>query len=243
MKYLIGIDDTDNLDSRGTGWLARELGRRLEETGHSALHMITRHQLLVDEAIPYTSHNSSACLLVESERSEEIIAFTRSFLISESADGSDAGLCVASWDAVPPGVISWGHKAKKVILTAHDAMMLSSGNKIFLEGLTGTKLGVIGALAAVGLRKGGNDGRILWLPGLRDLQGFSTPARLKNENKIDRVLRVSGALLSLQEKIALGEWVRPVMEDHQSTLFVEEYEGGNCKYRTASKDFIKGISE
>ena len=33
MKILIGVDDTDNLESRGTGFYSREMGRLLTENG------------------------------------------------------------------------------------------------------------------------------------------------------------------------------------------------------------------
>ena len=62
IDLLIGIDDTDNLDTRGTGYRARTLAQGLVDAGLAAVHGITRHQLLVDPRIPYTSHNSSACL-------------------------------------------------------------------------------------------------------------------------------------------------------------------------------------
>ncbi|WP_041355139.1 hypothetical protein [Nitrosococcus halophilus] len=60
-RYFIGIDDTDNRESRGTGYRARTLGAQLEEKGLAILEGVTRHQLLVSPAIPYTSHNSAAC--------------------------------------------------------------------------------------------------------------------------------------------------------------------------------------
>ena len=71
MYYYIGIDDTDNLESRGTGHRARQLGTGLQNAGIARLISITRHQLLVHKDIPYTSHNSSACLLIECEPSGE----------------------------------------------------------------------------------------------------------------------------------------------------------------------------
>ncbi len=243
MILLIGIDDTDNLESRGTGWLARELGRLLNEKGIARLLMVTRHQLLVNPAIPYTSHNSSASLRVEASGNEPVIDFARDFLLHNSATGSDAGLCVCAEDAVPDEIIAWGSSAKKEVLIKETAHQLAHTRNIFLEGLTGTRIGVIGALAAVGLRKGGNDGRILWLPGLRSVQGISTPARLKAEVSIEQVLTCEGKSIPLSAEIELGEWVRPVMRNKLSTLFVEENQHGNTTYRTASKDFIKRISE
>jgi len=102
MQYYIGIDDTDNLESRGTGYRARQLGTMLEEAGIARLICITRHQLLVHKDIPYTSHNSSACLLMDCEpgKEAELTTFCRDFLLRESAPGSDAGLCIASKTAI-----------------------------------------------------------------------------------------------------------------------------------------------
>jgi hypothetical protein len=243
MKILLGIDDTDNLESRGTGWRARELGRTLEAAGIARLLMVTRHQLLVHADIPYTSHNSSASLLVEAGQIGTVIEFAREFLLADSAEGSDAGLCVAPYDQVGPDVILWGNRAKREVLTKADAETLAAKSGIHLEGLTGTRIGVIGSLAAVGLRREGNDGRILWCPGLRELSGITTPEELMKRNNIQRVLTTDGASVSLQSRIELGEWVRPVMKDNFSTLFVEEHPDGNKRYRIAEKNFIKRISE
>ena len=64
MRVYIGFDDTDVKDAdRGTGKLARWFERELPEECH--VWGVVRQQLLVDEAIPYTSHNSSACVVVE----------------------------------------------------------------------------------------------------------------------------------------------------------------------------------
>ena len=82
-KWLIGIDDTDNLESRGTGHLARQLARLLE-SAISGLRIgsITRHQLLVDPRIPYTSHNSSACVQAEFDENcrADVISIASHFL-------------------------------------------------------------------------------------------------------------------------------------------------------------------
>ena len=59
MRLLICIDDTDNLDSKGTGAIAEELRDLIAERGWGTCGDITQHQLLLHEDIPYTSHNSS----------------------------------------------------------------------------------------------------------------------------------------------------------------------------------------
>ena len=44
----IGIDDTDNLETRGTGFRARQLIERLQECRLGEGIGVTRHQLLFD---------------------------------------------------------------------------------------------------------------------------------------------------------------------------------------------------
>ena len=60
-------------------------------------------------------------------------------------------------------------------------------------GLTGTGGGIIGSLAAVGLRAAGEDGRFLWLPGLRELEGVHAAQALAELAGIEAIETVSGA--------------------------------------------------
>ena len=64
MKVYLGFDDTDNHDSPyGTGKLVRWFQKKLPEECQCL--GVARQQLLVCDGIPYTSHNSSACLILE----------------------------------------------------------------------------------------------------------------------------------------------------------------------------------
>ena len=93
----------------------------LQEAGLGRLAAITRHQLLVHPAIRYTSHNSSACLVIDAADSSAaalVADFCRAFLLAESAPGSDAGLCIAAWDAVDETVQAFGERAKREVVTA-----------------------------------------------------------------------------------------------------------------------------
>ncbi len=241
MRYLIGIDDTDNLESRGTGYRARQLAESLAEQGLAQPLAITRHQLLVSPAIPYTSHNSSACLLFEADpaKENEMWSASREFLLRESAPGSDAGLCLAAWEKVNACLHAFGSRAKIVVLTRLEAEHTALNQEIRLEGLTGTHGGIIGALAGVGLHHAGNDGRYLWLPGLRDLSGLHTVAEICALGRIDCIRPLDGANLSPETLVELGEWVRPILRGGQAILYVEEQ---NHEWHILSKDHIKSLS-
>ena len=245
MKYFIGIDDTDNLESRGTGHRARQLGITLEEAGIATLICITRHQLLVHKDIPYTSHNSSACLLIDCDpvNEAELTAFCRAFLLRESAPGSDAGLCIASDQTFTNAVENWGRNAKKVVLNAPLAHELALRHNIYLEGLTGEKIGVIGALAAVGLRHAGNDGRVLWLPKLRETEGVFVALELKNRLFVDCITTKEGPEIADEDLIMADGWIRPVMRNNKITLLVEQTENHEeYKWKHVPKEYIKSIS-
>jgi hypothetical protein len=241
MRYLIGIDDTDNLESRGTGHRARQMADFLAQQGLIQALGITRHQLLVSPEIPYTSHNSSACLLVqaEPEKENEIWNASCEFLLKESASGSDAGLCLAKWEAVSAQVRAFGLRAKQVVLTQLEAEQTALDNEIHLQGLTGTHGGIIGALAGVGLHHAGNDGRFLWLPGLRELNGIQTVSELCKRGHFDEIRTLNGTILPPEALVDVGEWVRPILRNNQAILFVEEQ---NHEWHILPKDHIKSLS-
>lgn len=242
MYLLIGIDDTDNLDSRGTGHKARVLGRELVENGLAELLSVTRHQLFVDSRIPYTSHNSSACLLIDATTNvSEIIAYCSHYLQQNAEAGSDAGLCVAAPDRIDAELLAYGQRAKKEVIQREEAEHLARTHQISLSAHSGLGIGVIGSLAAVSLHAGGNDGRYLWLPGLRETpEGTYTIRELLERTGVDRCLTLDGTSPPPHETIAAGNWFRPVLVDHFSTLYVEEAnEDERVAWKTVSKEIIK----
>lgn len=223
--YLIGIDDTDNLYTPGTGYHARSLGQRLVTEGVAHLLDITRHQLLFDRRIRYTSHNSSLCLRVSTppERLADVIALCRDYLLTQSAPDSDAGLCVTRWDAVNHAIQHFAAQAKLEILTLDLARRTAQDNGIHLEGLTGDHGGMIGALAAVGLRRTGQDGRVAWRPGVRETTGIVTAGHLRQHTGIDLIREHQGnGVIADSDRIDVGRWPRPVLLNGQAVLLVEK---------------------
>jgi len=212
---LIGIDDTDNKTSPGTGRLARGLfevcaERRLDPVG------ITRQQFLVDDRIPYTSRNSGACVVVKPEAGESCVAFAFDFVAERAAAGSDPGVCVARLDAVPPEVVAFGKRAATEVVEMSEALELARAAGIELRALGGTEIGVIGALGSVGLHAGGNHGRFIQLPGLRDLADRVGPDDITRlgvrlEHRGDRVPKDDDVYQTLG-------WVRPRLLEGEPVL-------------------------
>ncbi|MBU0489511.1 MAG: hypothetical protein KKD31_16330 [Bacteroidetes bacterium] len=245
MRVLIGIDDTDNKETRGTGYRARLLATRLQESGLARVAGITRHQLFVAPEIPYTSHNSSATLDAEVENLQAVVQFCKEFLLTECAEGSDPGLCVVQYDTIPDEVVDFGKRAKDTVLNQKMAIEMAASNNILLMGLGGTNDGIIGALAGVGLRKAGNDGRFLWLNGeLKNHQGIYSVGELKSLTGLDEVTDMDGKELASGKVVDFGEWIRPVLRKHKSLIVVEPIEKtGDVCWKMAPKEYVKSISQ
>lgn len=217
----IGIDDTDTLETQGTNQLARMLVERLGMRSGDA--MIVRHQLFFDPRVPYTSHNGSASILLNSSNGrsvERLIDELRHGVLSWYVDGSDPGLCVAT--DVPPAVVEFGRRTQREIITQDEARDTAARFGIFLEGLGGTEQGVIGALAAVGLASSGNDGRVVhrasW-PWPDDLTGPQEIATL-HARGVDEVRCIVTNQPISRGIVDVGKRLRPNRRGGRIILFV-----------------------
>ena len=245
MILLLGIDDTDDASSRGTGYQARRLGQAFQETGLAEFRAVTRHQLLVDSRIDYTSRNSSACLVLETTGDDisSLVDLARSDLKSHCAPDSDVGISLAKPSAVDGEIQDFGRTAKHEVLSADPARALAEQKDIQLEGINGSGAGVIGALAAIGLHASGDDGRFVWLPKLRELDGIYTVADLIKLLEVD-VTTISGEALPPSAEIETVDWMRPVMRGGRAILLAErENQDGEILWRFADKPTVKALSD
>jgi hypothetical protein len=245
MILLLGIDDTDDASSRGTGHQARRLGKTLHKEGIAEVRAVTRHQLLVDSRIDYTSRNSSACLVLESTQNDltSLLDFARMTLKSSCAPGSNVGISLAEPTVVDGEIQDFGRTAKLEVLSVDPAQALADQKAIHLEGINGNGEGVIGARAAIGLHASGDDGRFIWLPKLRELDGIYTVDELTNLIGVE-IKTAAGDTLPPTASIGASDWMRPIMRDGRAILLAEqENQDGEISWRFADKPTIKAISD
>jgi hypothetical protein len=223
-NILVCIDDTDNIDSRGTGELAAILADTIEEKCWGKSTPITRHQLLIHPDIEYTSHNSSMCFEadIEPQHFADITRFSMDFLLKESAEGSDPGLCIVPLDTLKDKqeLINFGRNAKKIVLSKETAYDLAKKLDIHLSEHGGTGIGVIGALAGTGLRLSGNDGRFRGHFKIDPQSDSVSVEQIKKQTHVKCVKSLDGELLSDDEQIRLGNKVKSVLLKNRSTLMV-----------------------
>ncbi len=248
MNLLVCIDDTDTLETRGTGHLAEELRHELEKRFNVNTTNISRHQLFVNEKIPYTSHNSTMCFTLESDGNhyDDIIEFSASFLEEESAQGSDPGLCVAMKEKLSNTdlLIDFGLRARTSVLTKTEAYSLASQLGIHLSEHGGTGDGVIGALAGIGLRIFGNNGRFRGWIKIEDDDRLISAGDVCSKYNISGVKESEGDCLLLSDMIFLEGKVKTILVDGREILPVKRVSGNVLyKYKNISRKEIKELTD
>ncbi len=219
--YFIGVDDTDFADSIGTGAFARELTLHLAGKVGARPFGVTRHQFLIHPDIPYTTHNSSACIEITcSADFNEIGDACRRFVDFLFHPGADPGLCIAQKHQLNDPLLSFGRRAQSEVVTKKEALDLAADSGILLEEHGGEGIGVIGALSGCCLRMDGNDGRFISLEGIRSAKPSMTVGAMKSEMPIEAVFDDVGNRLDDTQTVKTNNWVRPVLEKNRIVLNV-----------------------
>jgi len=223
----VGIDDTDIVGSPGTNQLARLILKRLGDKAKDAV--ICRHQLFFDPRVPYTSKNGSASIQLPNASPADIPALTytiREVMRGWYVIGSDPGLCIAT--GASEEVKAFSLRCKSEVVTQDEARAIAARAGCHLEGLGGTDQGIIGALAAIGLVVGGEDGRIVhlsWWPYPED--GFSGQHEIEeiHARGVHEIRQAETGMPVTVGPVDVGKHLRPNRRGGRIVLFVEASAG------------------
>ena len=114
MKIFVCIDDTDNLESRGTGDLATELAEELEKRGWGRSQLCDPSSIAGASLTCLTLRIIAPCVLrprLILRTWRYLITYAGEYLERESATGSDPGLCASRfWRRLtePEAMVAFG---------------------------------------------------------------------------------------------------------------------------------------
>lgn len=248
VRVILCVDDTDDASkATSTGEIAGLIADEVPALGGHVVLGITRHQLLIADDVPYTSHNSAMAFEARLPQgaASELRARAIDIIGSHRAASSDPGLCVAvlpdTWDgehiAQLARVVVFGYRAKEDLCTIDEAYELAAGVPwLELSEHGGNGDGVVGALAGVGLRADGNDGRFRGKWVLRRICGFADDAQEATVGEVSarlaaglaghvQVLDVRGRELADRTPLALDRDVKPLLKDGRLTIVCEVVDG------------------
>jgi hypothetical protein len=231
---FIGIDDTDIVGTPGTNQLARVILKRIGDAARDSI--ICRHQLFFDPRVPYTSKNGSASIQLPHASEKDLkplIQTIREVMREWFVVGSDPGLCAAT--GASEEMQAFSLRCKSEVITQEEARAVAARAGCYLEGLGGTEQGIIGALAAIGLIVGGEDGRVVHLaswPYPDD--GFCGPQRIDDlyARGINRIQQIDSDKPVAFGPIDIGKHLRPNWRGSRIVLYVDaSTEPGTAPWR------------
>jgi hypothetical protein len=227
---FIGIDDTDTQNSNGTGFLSRELAKQIESNNLGKVVNITRHQLFISNKIKYTNRNNSACIELLTSKKDLLILFCREMVLSSTNPESQPVIVYAESNLISENIIDFSCKAKTSIQNINDAIKLAKDSSFVIDFLrSGKKNGVIGAVAAIGLRATGNDGRVIWVNGyeIKGLTGTYMVGEVYCRTHVDAIRTIDGYKVPTNASIDFeNKRIKPVLKDNTITFLVEEINNG-----------------
>ena len=270
---FIAVDDTDDLTKNtSTGKIARLIADEVSALGGFVHYGVTRHQLLVADSVPYTSHNSTmafSCILDVGKYSE-LRARAISVLMQNRAETSDPGLCIATppenhftygrpWgeDASSAReLVLFGRRAQAEFCSKESAYDVAGKYPwVSLSEHGGTGMGVVGALAGVGLRIEGMSGRFRGVWDLTELRirsdAFSAMLTVRSvceclERQLNGSVRVvdgAGEAIPFDLPMELASRVKPILYRNEFTIVAEIVNGTARPCEKADLDSIGNGSD
>jgi hypothetical protein len=250
-RVLCCVDDTDDLTAQtSTGYIVELIANSVAGLGGQVTLGITRHQLLLSEDIPYTSHNSAMCFmaLLPPGGAVALRECAVDTIRLQHAAESDPGLCIVEmpceidteFRVEASRLLAFGRKAQTEVCTKEEAYALATSIPwVDLSEHGGTGQGVIGALAGAGLRLGGFDGRFRGTWDLARLMGGGLDADGCAMVPIEgfeewlgsrvvgdvRVVDMEGNSLSGHLSLVLGDKAKPILYDGALTVVCRLVDG------------------
>jgi hypothetical protein len=219
--FVIGLDDTDAAGVPGTGTLARKLVERIESDGFGTSLGVTRHKLWDGHGVKATDTNVAYALALETERDVlDVEDLAIDFVRSGAAREANPGVAVLSRHSDIPHANAFGFRAQTSLLNVGEAERYAAEANVLVRGLGGSRAGMIGALAAAGLRAVGRDGRFSELRGIRKLTGRVTAGEIRITTPIEHIIDEDGYELDRDDPIDTFDWIRPRVEEGAPILRV-----------------------
>jgi hypothetical protein len=149
-----------------------------------------------------------------------VIASAVAHIEAQALEGSDPGLCVvADGDPGLSALVAFGRACTERLQTQADARRACGRGH--LSGHGGTRDGIIGAAAAVGLTASGWCGRYIDLEGLRDWPALVPAGRLRAAGIEVVSIERDGTVPGAEDPVATNGWVRPRLMGHRPVLLVQ----------------------
>jgi len=244
LEIIVGIDDSRQLDGYKAGETASLLARAIEDRGWGKSKIPSRHRLYPNPVIGYKKHNTARSFSadIDEQYLNPFISYACTMIKSNVASGCNAGLAVVVPERMVnhDDLISYAYRVKEEQVSKEECMQLAQCPGIYLFELSGDGRGVIGALAAAGLRLTGNDGQFRGKLKLGHGDYYvATVKEIIDKTYVPQVKRMDFVRLEDDETVRMGEKVKVVLLDNLYTLMVFPTDLESPKWQTSTTHMLR----
>jgi len=212
-QFIIGIDNTDGDGCVGTGALAMALAAEVESAGWAQSIGVTRHQLFDSPKLSTDNGNYCYAVGIQTTRSildveDDVVDFVR----AKAAKSADPGIAIMSRHSDMPHILAFGRRAQTELMRLDWAQTFADEANVSLRALGAKRDGVVGALAAAGLRGGGTDGVFIHLPAIREIEGVLRAGEIRERTTVETILDEEGEPLDRDDRVETNGYLRPRLE-------------------------------
>lgn len=246
MKIYVAIDDSRQLDGGKAGETAFLLGKYIEKRGWGKSAIPSRHRLYPNPATGCKKHNTARSLAadIDEQHLADFIDYACTLVKSTGTPDSNAGLVIAIPELMdnPGELVQYAYQVKEEMIGKEEALKLVDRPGLYVFELNGSGNGIIGALAAAGLRMTGNDGQFRGK--LQVGSGEDYIARVReiiDETYVEQVKNMNFETLHDDEYVRMGEKVKVVLLDNQYTLMVFSTDIDHPKWQTSTTHMLRAF--
>lgn len=244
MKIFVALDDSRQLDGGKAGHTASLLAKYMEERGWGSSAIPSRHRLYPNPATGCKKHNTARSFSAEldSQHLEEFMAYACELIRSTGTPDSNTGLVVAVPELMdnPAELIDYAYKVKEEMVSKEEAIQFSGKPGLYMYELIGSGNGIIGALAAAGLRMTGNDGQFRGKLQVGTGEDYIASVKeIIDQTYVEQVKNMDFENLDDIEQVRMGEKVKVVLLDDKYTLMVFPTEIEHPRWQTSTTHMLR----
>lgn len=244
MKIYVALDDSRQLDGGKAGETVSLLGKYIEAKGWGRSAIPSRHRLYPNPATGCKKHNTARSLAadINEQYLNEFIDYACELIKSTGTRDSNAGLAIAVPELMetPNELIEYAYRVKEGLVNKNETLELATRPGLYVFELNGTGKGIIGALAAAGLRMTGNDGQFRGKLQVGTGEDYIASVKeIVEQTFVEQVKSMDFENVSDIEFVRMGEKVKVVLLDDKYTLMVFPTELEHPKWQTSTTHMLR----
>lgn len=244
MKIFAAIDDSRQLDGGKAGETASLLGKFIEENGWGKCSTPSRHRLYPHPDTACKKHNTARSFSadIDEQYLADFIDYACKLVRSTGTSDSNAGLVVAIPELMEnlDELIEYAYRVKEGLVSQDEALRFKNKPGLYLFELNGSGRGIIGALAAAGLRITGNDGQFRGKLQIGTGEDYIASVKeIIDKSYVEQVKNMDFENISDSEYVRMGEKVKVVLLDNKYTLMVFPTGIEHPKWQTSTTHMLR----